>query len=230
MRRAKPLAILGVALVVLAANDAAAQTVPRDFFRPAPDGSRDYDPDRLYPHGRIFPLGFYGLNLSRDMIEGLTLIGPYGREKNVAAASEHGLHCTYSVSLPMGFHDAKPLDLTPDEIRRRIGEQVREVADRPEIAWWYLAPEELRYWRKKEMTYLEVAADAIREADPLDRPVWMYDPNHRNAAALARTVKHLDVCGKGMYTNYAGHYSFAPGSRAAWSGARPCGSMRRRWP
>jgi hypothetical protein len=31
----------------------------------------------------------------------------------------------------------------------------------------------------------------------------MYDPNHRNAAALARTVEHLDICGKGMYTNYS---------------------------
>lgn len=67
-----------------------------------------------------------------------------------------------------------------------------------------MAPEELRYWRKNEIAYLEVAADAIRQADPLKRPVWMYDPGHRDAAGLAHTVKHLDICGKGMYTNYSG--------------------------
>jgi len=32
----------------------------------------------------------------------------------------------------------------------------------------------------------------------------MYDPGHRDAAALAHTAKHLDICGKGMYTNYSG--------------------------
>ena len=198
------LAIMSILLAMLATTPAAADTTAEAFFRPAPDRSQDYDPDRVYPQGRIFPLGFFGLNLARDKPEGLTLIGPYGREKNVAAAEEHGLKCTFTVSLPMRFHDEKPLKLTPDEIRERIGGQVREVAGHSEIAWWYLAPEELRYWRKNEMTYLEVAAEAIRKADPLKRPVWMYDPNHRNAAALAHTVKHLDLCGKGMYTNYSG--------------------------
>jgi len=132
------------------------------------------------------------------------LIGPYGRQGNIDAARKHGLQCTYTISLPMKFHDKKPLKLSPDEIRERIREQVEAAASHPEIAWWYLSPEELRYWRKNEMTYLEVATDAIRQADPLKRPVWMYEPNHRNAAALARTLKHLDICGKGMYTNYSG--------------------------
>lgn len=105
---------------------------------------------------------------------------------------------------PHGLSRREALQLTPEEIREQITEQVLAVADREEIAWWYLGPEELRYWRKNEITYLEVAADAIRQADPLERPVWMYDPGHRNAATLAHTVKHLDVCGKGMYTNYSG--------------------------
>ena len=56
-----------------------------------------------------------------------------------------------------------------DEIREKITEQVRAVADRTEIAWWYLAPEELRYWRKNELTYLQVASEAIHDADPLGR-------------------------------------------------------------
>jgi len=182
----------------------AARIASEAFFRPAPDLARKYAPNKVYPQGRIFPVSFYGLNLGRDKPEGLTLIGPYGREQNIDAAKKFGLKCTYTISLPMKFHSKEPLELSPEEIRQRIREQVEAVAGHSEIAWWYLAPEELRYWRKNELTYLEVAADAIRQADPLKRPVWMYDPNHRDAAALARTVKHLDICGKGMYTNYSG--------------------------
>lgn len=204
MQPAKQLALASIILTGLTATCRAAETTPDAFFRPAPDRSGDLDPHKLYPRGQVFPLSFFGLNLARDKPEGLTLIGPYGREKNIAAAEKHGLACTYNISLPMGFHDEKPLQLTPEEIRQRITEQVRAVADRAEIGWWYLGPEELRYWRKNEATYLEVATDAIRQADPLGRPIWMYDPNHRSAAALAHTVKHLDVCGKGMYTNYTG--------------------------
>ena len=191
-------------LIGLPAAVALAEITPEAFFRPAMDLSRDYDSDQVYPRGQIFPLGFFGLNVSRDKIEGLTLVGPYGREKNVADAREHGLKCTYNISLPMDFHGEKPLELTPDQIRRQIGQQVEEAAGNPEIAWWYLGPEELRYWRKNELSYLEVAAQTIRRTDPLKRPVWMYEPNHRSAAALAKTAKHLDICGKGMYTNYSG--------------------------
>ena len=76
--------------------------------------------------------------MARDKIEGLTLIGPYGREKNITAAKQHGLQCTYKISLPMDFHGEKPLELTPDQIREQIGQQVKEAAGHPEIAWWYL--------------------------------------------------------------------------------------------
>ena len=185
--------------VVLSTADPASQA----FFRPSPDSARNYDPNKLFPQGQIFPVGFYGLNLEQDNTQGLTLIGPYGRQKNIDAARKLGLKCTYTISLPMKFHDKEPLQLTADEIRRRIREQVEAVASSTEIAWWYLAPEELRYWQKNELTYLEVAADTIRQADPRRRPVWMYDPGHRDAASLAYTAKHLDICGKGMYTNYA---------------------------
>jgi len=204
MRNIQRLTILVLAIAGLVTTGSEADTTSEDFFRPAPDLAAKYDPDKLFPQGRIFPVGFYGLNLSRDKPEGLTLIGPYGRDGNVSAAREHGLKCTYTIALRMKFHEKQPLELTPEQIRRRIREQVEAVAAHPEIAWWYLAPEELRYWRENEIAYLETAAEAIRQADPLKRPVWMYDPGHRDAAGLAHTVEHLDICGKGMYTNYSG--------------------------
>jgi hypothetical protein len=204
MQTIRQLLIASVCVAAFGTTCVAAEITPQAFFRSAKDLSRDYDPDKVYPRGQIFPLGFFGLNMSRDKIEGLTLVGPYGRERNVADAKQHGLECTYNISLPMDFHGEKPLELTPDQIRRQIGQQVQEAAGNLEIAWWYLGPEELRFWRQNELTYLEVAAETIRRTDPLKRPVWMYDPGHRDAEALAHTVKHLDICGKGMYTNYSG--------------------------
>ena len=199
----KRIFVLSVLVVGLFTSPVAAETTPEAFFRPAPDRSQDYPPDKIFPQGQIFPLAFYGLNLSRDKPEGLTMLGPYGRQGNIQAAKEHGLKCTYTISLPMGFHDEKPLALSRQQIRQRIKRQVEEVMASPEIAWWYLGPEELRYWRENEMTYMEVAAETIRRTDPLKRPVWMYDPGHRTASCLTHTVKHLDICGKGMYTNYS---------------------------
>ena len=175
-----------------------------DFFRPAPDLAAGRDAGKLYPQGRVFPLGMFAGSGKRDKPHGYTLLGPYGREKNVADAKAHGLKCTYTISLPMKFLSKQPLRLTREEIRRRVREQVEQAMAAPEIAWWYLKPEELRYWRKNEMEYLEAAASTIRQSDPLKRPVWMYDPNHRGAAALAHTARHLGICGKGMYTNYCG--------------------------
>ncbi len=196
--------IAGVLVIGIGGSAIAAEPSVEEFFRPAVEVESPSDPARLYPQGRVFPFGFYGLNTARDKPEGLTLIGPYGMEKNVETARKLGIPCTYTIGLPMDFLGKAPLKLTPDEIREQIREQVAKAAGSPEIAWWYLRPEELRSWRKNEMIYLEVASETIRKTDPLRRPVWMYEPNHRGAEALARTVVCQDICGKGMYTNYTG--------------------------
>ena len=206
-------------LVLLWLTAAAHAETPLDvFFRPAPDCAAKLPPDTVYPQGRQFPYTLFSVGgsvkseaereaaLSRVKADGFTLIGPqYELNDRVAAdAKKHGLKAVYAVGLPMKFLSDTPLDLSPEAIAEGIREQVQEVAADSAIAWWYLQPEELRYWRKKEMTYLETAANAIREVDPLHRPIWMYDPGHRDADALAHTVKHLDLCGKGLYTNYSG--------------------------
>ena len=69
------------------------------------------------------------------------------------------------------------------------------------VAWWYVKPEELRPWKFKELEYLSAVRRAIREIDPLERPIWMYEPNHRTASKLAITGTHLNVIGKGSYVN-----------------------------
>ncbi|MCP4644949.1 MAG: hypothetical protein GY851_31195, partial [bacterium] len=183
-----------------------------------PDRPADLDPNEMYPRGALFPLTAFSVagtldtdeeraaEFERAKRDGFTMIGPqYELNKRVVDdARRHGMKAAYHIGIDMKFLSDAPLELTPDEIRTQITAQVAEVADSPEIAWWYLTPEELRHWRGNEMAYLEAATDAIRSTDPLKRPIYMYDPGHRNAAGLAPIVKHLDICGKGMYTNYSG--------------------------
>src|SRR5690606_17317242 len=113
----------------------------------------------------------------------IPLFGPQYElnDRSLADAEKHDLQVVYTVGLPMNFHDRtgqgkKALELSPDEIRQQVAEQVRAAAGNRRVALWYLKPEELRPWRKKEMAYLKAASEAVREADPLKRPLWIYDP------------------------------------------------------
>ncbi|HHT27895.1 MAG TPA: hypothetical protein GXZ82_11695 [Firmicutes bacterium] len=180
-----------------------------DFWAPAVDKGAHLPADKVFPQGRIFPYGGYSGVAVREKENYFTLHGPvygdavYTMRENAKAA---GMYAIFTVGIPMNFYetDGKPaLNLTPAEIAAEIKRQVEAVMEDETIAWWYLMPEELRPWRVKEMEYLEVAARTIRETDPYKRPVWMYDPGHRNASELAVTAQHLDILGKGMYTNYS---------------------------
>ena len=147
--------------------------------------------------------------VERARADGFTCLGPYygdqAKSGVLQKAEQAGLKCIYTVGKRINFvGDPNYAMPTDDEIRRVIQTQVNQVASRHEIAVWNLANEELRYWRPDEMRWLRVAAAACHAADPLHRPVMMYDPNHRTAAALARTVRYLDFSSKGMYANSSG--------------------------
>jgi hypothetical protein len=174
------------------------------FFRPAPDQAAKYDEARTYPHGRLFPFSSYAGRTPHSTMRGPYLSDP----ESLAGIHAEGLKAVVSVGAPKDevtgrAKDARSVDELVDAVREKVKAWLE--ADKDEtIAWWYLVPEELRYWRKREIEYLEKAARAIRELDPLKRPVWMYDPGHRDAAGLSYTARHLGIVGKGMYTNYAG--------------------------
>ncbi|MGI9455181.1 MAG: hypothetical protein ACR2NU_01385, partial [Aeoliella sp.] len=137
--------------------------------------------------------------------------GPtYNRDQDAAleAAEKAGLSYPYTILIDMNFHAKspdKPLKLDEEEINRRITAQVMKVVNRKSICWWYLRPEELRFWHENEMEYLQAATEAVREADPMKRPIWMYEPNHRNVTSLVKTGAYQDIIGKGCYTNLTGH-------------------------
>lgn len=147
----------------------------------------------------------------RDVHFGFSVAGPSyaaNQEEPLAAAEAAGMSFPYKIGLKMNFHAKAPdtaLRLSAEEIKRQITDQVSKVANRKSICWWYLGPEELRWWRKNEMDYMAAAVDAIRAADPLKRPIWMYEPNFRNAESLKKTGRFQDVIGKGFYVNLAGY-------------------------
>lgn len=98
--------------------------------------------------------------------------------------------------------EKKALDL--EKLRSSVSEIVKREAVNPEIAWWDITPEELRNWMKDDMLCLKTVSEAIQENDPLKRPMFMYEPGHRDAKSLAKTAIYQNICAKGMYTNYAG--------------------------
>ncbi len=191
----------------------AAQAAPSldVFFKPAPDRGADLPKDELYPRGRQLMMSMYSVvspQVERSKADGFTCIGPYygamDKSDPIGKAKAAGVKCIYSVGKRVKFVGDKYTMPTDEEIRAPIIEAIKKVGRHREIAVWNVTCEELRYWRKDEMHWLDVATKAIREADPLKRPIMMYDPNHRDANALAHTVKYLDFSSKGMYANMAG--------------------------
>ncbi|MGI6543278.1 MAG: hypothetical protein ACOX44_09520 [Limnochordia bacterium] len=180
------------------------------FFSPAMDSSLDLPADKVFPQGRIFPYGGYAGNAARDKENHFTLHGPVYGDANytlIPNAEAADMYAIYSVGLPMNSleADGKPaLDLSAEQIAAEIKRQMNAVVDNDTLAWWYVQPEELRSWKPKEMEYLEVVTQTIRENDPQKRPIWMYDPGHRTYVNMSLTAPYLDIVGKGRYTNYAG--------------------------
>lgn len=159
---------------------------------------------------KVFPIGGYSGIPERDKAAGFTIVGPvYGtqRERILEEAEKAGLPCIYTVGMELDFLGKKGPELTvldQEAVRAEIRRQVEAVMDHAAITVWYLIPEELRHWKSLEMDYLRIASETIRETDPKKRPVWMYEPGHRDQASLEKTFPYQQLVGKGVYPNYSG--------------------------
>jgi len=182
--------------------------------------------DELFPRGSLFPCAAYSvgsgpvLQANADLLRyrpsGFNLLGPqYGPNQTVLQETKtYGLRGIYTVGADVDFLKEKGLPKPVDELAAEVKAQVSKVAADRTIAWWYVAQEELRTWRRDEMLYLEKITEAIRKADPLGRPILMYDAGHRSSAEMALTGRYLDFAAKGSYVNYSGNVD-----RRAWLAA-----------
>lgn len=165
---------------------------------------------KLYPHGDLFPISGYGPQAERDQQAGFSLSGPGRRDrvaKQLAECERLQMPFIYPVGvtkLQIRGEHGHGVQLSEDEIREGLTKQIAPVVHSTAIYAWNLHPEELRYWRQNELDYLRIASQIIHELDPLKRPVWMYEPGHRNRESLEHTLPWQQIAGKGVYTNYAG--------------------------
>ena len=176
--------------------------------RPAPVDEAGLDAAGIFPRGRRMAYMGYSGNPARDLTNGFTVAGPcYGDDRPyVRTCASNGWPVVAHISHGVRFTDGHPDRYRLDEptLRAKVADEVRALAPLREIVWWAVSPEELRFWRKDEMRYLEVVCEVIRANDPLGRPVYMYNPNGRTADSLTPVAPHLDVIAKGAYANLAG--------------------------
>ncbi len=204
------------------------QSKPNDAYQKLP-ADRIYPQGRLFPfsfystgggseekRGNLLPDVIREADQKQIIEGGVTMIGPQYElnDSSLEVARKYRVKMIYSIRPVV---DGKLINrpylkeleknkerLDFDKVKTAIAERVKGVADCPEIAWWDITPEELRSWRADELKYLETASQTIKENDPLKRPVFMYEPGHRTAGALAKLLPWQDLCAKGTYTNYSG--------------------------
>ena len=205
--------LLTVSILTVSFQSFAAES---DFFKNVPDKGLKLPADKLYPKGRIFPFSGYSpheKDYKKLLSSGFSALGPvYGNfDEFLNTCVKLNTKCMYQVQ---PYVDGKKLTkkehLYEDSYKPKWGaitasikEIVKKNAANKNIAWWTLTPEELRYWQKNEYAYLKKGVQAIHEADPQKRPVYMYSPGHRSGKALSKVTKYLDIIGKGCYTNYS---------------------------
>ena len=172
-------------------------------------GIRTLEPKAIYPRAAApglteFPFGMYSVEYGfpEAAFAGFNAAQTYGMDKasHLADAGAHRLPALVGIGT-YHVNDADPPPIsTEDQVQGAIA--VRGAF--PNLAWWAY-PEELRFWRADELAEMQNLFKWTRQYDPLQRPTYMYNPNHRTAAALAEVVPYLDLIGKGSYVELAGH-------------------------
>jgi hypothetical protein len=188
------------------------------FFENVPDRGEGLSEDKLFPEGQVFLLSGYSpnnSNLEQIKQSGFTALGPVYKGQDDALLEKckaMKIFCLYGLRPKLkdgslinkkSFTDRKR-KFDWNEICASIVSEVDKVKAQKTICLWYIHPEELRWWRKNEIKYLEEAYNAICKTDPHKRPVWTYFPGHYTSNSLIKLLPYQDIAGKGTYTNYSG--------------------------
>ncbi len=178
------------------------------FFDAGPVAPAALPAGAIYPLGRTMLFAGYSGKPERDLANGFTVAGPfYGDQSQVDPLLAKGIPTFVQLGVSGGVAN-NSADLDPANVRKVVSAQLDRWADNPHIAFWSVQPEELRSWRKNEVAYLHLVTGMIRKRDKLHRPIYIYQPNNRDAASLESIAAEVDVLGKGSYVNscgYTGH-------------------------
>ena len=168
----------------------------------------DLPQNGIYPQGRKMAFAGYSGDPARDLANGFTLAGPvYGdQQPYLERCFANDWPVIAHIGPSVTFNDKAPnkYKIDPASLRHEVGQQIRELAVHKQVTWWAIRPEELRWWRKNEMQYLDIVCKTIRDNDPRNRPIYMYNPNHRDAKSLIPIAEHVDILAKGCYVNHVG--------------------------
>jgi hypothetical protein len=194
------LALLAAALPALAAGN--------PFFSggKAPAG---LPKEGAFPKGQQMLFTFYSLEepqIETAKASGVTALGPYYGDmaKPLSMAHQHGLPFIYSMGLKVEFPKGGYQMPSDQAITNAVKAEMAQVGSDSSILFWNLRCEELRWWKKDDMHWLELTTKAIRQYDPLHRPIYMYEPNGRASSDLQKTYPYLDMVGKSTYVSLAG--------------------------
>lgn len=187
------------------------------FFDFPEDKGRALPADKVYPNGRIFPIMTYTGGSKSEQLrkDGFTVVGPvYGKNHDGAMENAHkfGMPMIFSirakqdgVSVDKNFLRRSGIKPDPAKLTESIRNIVKDAVKKyPEIAFFYVTPEELRHWKSKEYDFIKLAIDAVHSTG-VKQPLWMYTPGHYGQDSLSKYADRLDVMGKGCYTNYSGY-------------------------
>ena len=175
--------------------------------------------NKLYPQGQIFPFSGYSSPSGDKMKEmGFTATGPTygnGQAKLAKSTAKAGLKNIWQLHVKYGDVvidgkknlakaagkkgiDWKKMSLCVEDAVKKVLIQHDDT-----IGWWALGVEEVRWWNKNEMKYIEVAYNAIKKADPQKRPMWIYMPGHYGAGGMRKYMPFMDMLGQGYYPNFS---------------------------
>ena len=188
-----------------------------DFFALPEDKGKGLPADKVYPNGRIFPIMTYTGGSKADQMkqDGFSVIGPvYGKNHDIAMdyAKKFNMPAVFSIratqdGVPVNKDFFRRSKITFD--KEKVSASIREIVTNavkkyPNIAFFYLTPEELRHWKTREYDYIKIALDAVHSTG-VKQPLWMYTPGHYGQGSFVKYADRLDVMGKGCYTNYSGY-------------------------
>ena len=177
--------------------------------------------DKLYPQGQKFPFSGYSPNSVKGFKGlGFTAAGPtYGKGKDKLAlkAQAEGIANIWQLA---AVYDGVTLN-SKDQLAKAakaagkngidwkkmdacVQKAVKDAikSGNNNIAWWALAVEEVRWWNKNELKYLEVAYNAVKKADPEKRPMFVYMPGHYGSEGMRKYMPFMDLLAQGYYPNF----------------------------